>query len=91
MKADRAGGLHARRVAKTLVQFGLAQEATVTLAWFPGDRAARILGIVNEHGQALDPTPWQQHVDLTLQRSGETFAAVNLVEVARWGHFGDGG
>ena len=32
-KADRAGGLHARRLAKFIVQAGLAVEATVTLQW----------------------------------------------------------
>src|SRR3546814_20461108 len=44
-KADRAGGLHARRLAKLVVQLGLATEAIVTLNWFPGDREARILHI----------------------------------------------
>jgi S-adenosylmethionine synthetase, C-terminal domain len=33
-KADRAGGLHARRLAKLVVQLGLAAEATVKLLWF---------------------------------------------------------
>ena len=41
-KADRAGGLHARRLAKFIVQAGLADEATVTLQWCPGEREARV-------------------------------------------------
>ena len=43
-KADRAGGLHARRLAKFIVQAGLSTEATVTLQWFPGDPEARVIG-----------------------------------------------
>ena len=54
-KADRAGGLHARRLAKFIVQLGLATEATVTLQWFPGDREARVLDISTPPGDAPVP------------------------------------
>ncbi len=86
-KADRAGGLHARRLAKALVRLGLAKEATVTLGWFPGDRAARIIRVVAENGHRLNPAQLETSFDLSLTRSGEQFATGGLVEVARWGHF----
>lgn len=87
-KADRAGGLHARRLAKLIVELGLAREATVTLGWFPGDREARVLDIA---APGLEPNSLEKiagRTDLTLARSGETFAVpASLVEFARWGHF----
>lgn len=86
-KADRAGGMHARRVAKTIVRLGLAREATVTLGWFPGDREARLISVVAEGGRRLDAEVLGQHFDLSLKLSGERFALEGLVEVARWGHF----
>jgi S-adenosylmethionine synthetase len=86
-KADRAGGLHARRVAKAVVQLGLALEATVTLVWFPGDREARLIGVIAEDGRRLDTTAMERCVDLSLRRAGERLAMDGLVEVARWGHF----
>ena len=86
-KADRAGGLHARRMAKTLVRLGLVQEATVTLAWFPGDREARVVSIVDECGNSLDRAKLALHFDLSLVRSGGHYAMDDLTEIARWGHF----
>lgn len=86
-KADRAGGLHARRLAKLVVQLGLATEARVTLHWFPGDREARVLDIEVPAGQSVAANQIVQCMDLTLLRSGEHFPVNNLVEVARWGHF----
>jgi S-adenosylmethionine synthetase len=89
-KADRAGGLHARRLAKTVVRLGLAREATATLAWFPGDRSARIVGVVDQDGRRLDQDTLQRHFDLSLKRSGEHFAAVErLADIACWGHFSE--
>lgn len=44
-KADRAGGIHARRIAKLAVMTGLCEEALVRLLWFPGDRTPRVLPI----------------------------------------------
>ena len=89
-KADRAGGMHARRLAKLVVQLGLASEACVTLHWQPGDREARVLDIATPPGQEV-AAQQVQHIarcmDLTLERSGESFPVDDLVELARWGHF----
>ena len=91
-KADRAGGLHARRLAKLAVRLGLGQEAWVTLGWFPGDRAARVLQIRNEVGDLHNSKALSEMVDLTLARSGEQFSIPDaLVVLARWGHFTDVG
>ncbi len=86
-KADRAGGLHARRLAKLVVQLGLATEAIVTLNWIPGDREARVLDIAAPPGPAVPAHQIARCMDLTLLRSGNTFPVDDLVEVARWGHF----
>lgn len=87
-KADRAGGLHARRLAKLVVQLGLATEAIVTLSWFPGDREARVLHIETPSGQTLPALQLlPQSMDLSLTRSGEHFPVADIVDVARWGHF----
>jgi S-adenosylmethionine synthetase len=89
-KADRAGGLHARRLAKLAVRLGLGQEAWVTLGWFPGDRAARVLQIRNEAGDLPNSKALSEMVDLTLARSGEQFSIPDaLIVLARWGHFTD--
>jgi S-adenosylmethionine synthetase len=90
-KADRAGGLHARRLAKLVVQLGLATEATVTLCWFPGDREARVLHIETPPGQSASAQHIPRCLDLTLARSGEHFPVTDLVEIARWGQFARGG
>lgn len=89
-KADRAGGLHARRLAKAIVRLGLAREATVHLGWFPGDRSARLLRVQGEHGRRLDCQRLATLFDLSLLRSGTAYAEPDLVELARWGHFGHG-
>ena len=86
-KADRAGGMHARRLAKFVVGLGLASEAKVTLQWSPGDREARVVDIETPAGQGVSAQQVARCVDLTLERSGEDFRVVDLVEVARWGHF----
>ena len=86
-KADRAGGLHARRLARLVVELGLVTEATVTLGWFPGDREARILDIATPSGQSVSTAALARCVDLSLLHSGEHFPIDDLVEVARWGHF----
>ena len=38
LKADRAGGLYAGRVARIAVLLGLATEVQITLGWFPRGR-----------------------------------------------------
>ena len=89
-KADRAGGMHARRLAKFVVGLGLASEARVTLGWFPGDREARVLEIAGAAGESVSAERVARCVDLTLKKSGEEFLVGDLVEVARWGHFETG-
>ena len=86
-KADRAGGMHARRLAKFVVGLGLASEARVTLGWFPGDREARVLEIAGAAGESVSAERVARCVDLTLEKSGEEFLVGDLMEVARWGHF----
>ena len=86
-KADRAGGLHARLLAKLVVRLGLATEATVTVGWFPGDREARVIDIATPAGHPVSVSHLAECVDLTLVRSGENFQVSDLTEIARWGHF----
>jgi S-adenosylmethionine synthetase len=88
-KADRAGGLHARRLAKAIVQLGIAREAQVVLGWFPGDRAARVLRVEAEGGLMLEPLRFEKMFDLSLHRSGTTYPVEDLVRLARWGHFAE--
>ena len=88
-KADRAGGMHARRLAKAIVQLGLAEEAQVVLGWFPGDRSARLLRATGVGGRNLEISQLLKHFDLSLKKSGESFCVDHLVELARWGHFTD--
>ena len=89
-KADRAGGLHARRLAKLVVRLGLAAEARVTLGWRPGDRAARVLQISTDRGDLDASGALGEMIDLSLVRSGEEFSRTeDLVGISRWGHFSD--
>lgn len=88
-KADRAGGLHARRLALAVVGLGLASEATVVLGWFPGDRSARVLRVETKGGREVSAQGLERVFDLSLERSGTVYAPTDLSEVARWGHFGD--
>jgi S-adenosylmethionine synthetase len=87
-KVDRAGAIHARRIAKAVVVTGAAHEALVRLAWFPGDRQGRLLSINTESGKLLDPGPWQGLFDLSLEASGEAWTrTADLLQIARFGHF----
>ena len=87
-KVDRAGALHARRLAKAVVMTGVASEALVRLSWFPGDASARLVSIQGEEGSWIEPGPWQGLFDLSLGASGECWTnAVDLISVARCGHF----
>jgi S-adenosylmethionine synthetase len=88
-KADRAGGLHARRIAKHVVRLGLATEATVVLGWFPGNRSAQILQITDQIGQQVKLKNMDALFDTSLLTSGEKFGSNELTELARWGHFFD--
>jgi S-adenosylmethionine synthetase len=86
-KADRAGGMHARRLAKAVVQLGLASEAQVVLGWFPGDRSARLLRATGVKGEVLQLDRLTNRFDMSLLKSGTTFANFDLVNLSRWGHF----
>ena len=88
-KADRAGGLHARRIAKHIVRLGLATEAAVVLGWFPGNRGAQILRITDQLGQQVKLKNMDTLFDTSLLTSGEKFSSNELIELARWGHFFD--
>jgi S-adenosylmethionine synthetase len=90
-KVDRAGAIHARRIAKAIVMTGAAEEALVRLAWFPGDTSARLVSIEGEDGRLLNVSPWQSLFDLSLEGSGEGWTGnANLLDVARYGHFTNG-
>src|SRR5262249_22311996 len=86
-KADRAGGLHARRFAKLVVRLGLASEATVKLLCLPGDREARLLEIAAPSALNFSTDTLASLFDLRLKASGIRFASSDLTEIARWGHF----
>ncbi len=87
-KADRAGAVLARRLAKAAVMTGAARECRVTLAFLPGTAAAKIISLTNEHGKELDAGRWGRLMDLSLQSVGRRYAPTpSLAEVARWGHF----
>lgn len=88
-KADRAGGMHARRLAKMIVQLGLAIEAQVVLGWFPGDQQARVLRATGAGGVPLQVEHLVKNFDLSLNKSGDCFSRKNLSDIARWGHFSD--
>ena len=90
-KVDRAGAIHARRIAKAIVMTGAAEEAVVRLAWFPGDASARLISIEGEGERMLNLGPWQALFDLSLEASGEDWTGVaDLLDVARSGHFTNG-
>jgi S-adenosylmethionine synthetase len=87
-KADRAGALIARRLAKAVVQTGAARSCTSTLLFLPGQEAARVLSLRDETGLSLDVSRWSALVDLTVAGCGERCTGrADLVDVARWGHF----
>jgi S-adenosylmethionine synthetase len=87
-KVDRAGAIHARRIAKAIVMTGAAKTALVRLAWFPGDASARLISIEGENEKYIKVEPWQSLFDLSLEASGEGWTgSANLVDVARYGHF----
>jgi S-adenosylmethionine synthetase len=90
-KADRAGALIARRLARAVVLTGAARECLTTLAFVPGGREARIVGLRGKgDGQRLDPSRWAALLDLSLQGIGDRYTGrVDLVDVARHGHFTD--
>lgn len=90
-KVDRAGAILARRLAKTVLLTGGAIQCHVTLAFFPGDRDARLLSVRNERGEELNHSRWARLLDLSLAGAGERWTGkTDLLEVARHGHFTQG-
>jgi S-adenosylmethionine synthetase len=86
-KADRAGAILARRVAKTVVQSGAARECLATLAIFPGDTDFRLLSL-QAPGTELEPGRWAKLIDLSLESAGDRYAGTaDLAAIARYGHF----
>jgi S-adenosylmethionine synthetase len=86
-KADRAGAVLARRLAKAVVMSGAAPECTATLAIAPGDREFRIVSLVGTSGD-IEPRRWAGLIDLSLVKAGESYTGTpGLPELARYGHF----
>jgi S-adenosylmethionine synthetase len=86
-KADRAGAVLARRLAKAVVMSGAAAECIATLAIAPGDRAFRIVSLRGSPA-APDASRWSGLIDLSLAATGESYTgACDLTELARYGHF----
>lgn len=89
-KADRAGALLARRVAKAVVQTGVARECSATLAICPGEEAFSVIALIKEQGEQLAPGRWAEMFDLSLAGAGDRYTgSADLVDIARHGHFTD--
>jgi S-adenosylmethionine synthetase len=89
-KADRAGGLLARRLAKLMVRTGQAREATVTVSFAPGDRAVQLLNVSANGTEVHAAQRCLKLLEPDLAASGARWRLDGaLVEVARWGHFQD--
>ena len=87
-KADRAGALLARRLAKTAVAAGVTKECLATLAIFPGDPAFRMVSMLDGEGAALDTARWAALIELSLASAGERYALTpDLPDLVRHGHF----
>ncbi|HXQ23744.1 MAG TPA: methionine adenosyltransferase domain-containing protein [Candidatus Acidoferrales bacterium] len=89
-KADRAGALLARRLAKLVVLAGMSREATVTVNFAPGDRAAQLVNVVAEGAGMHAAQRCLRFLEADLSASGGRWCPDGaLVEVAWWGHFQD--
>lgn len=87
-KADRAGAILARRLAKFAVLTGAARECTAKLAILPGAEKAEIVSLRDQSNNELDPERWSRLVNLSLESIGESYTgAHDLVDIARHGHF----
>jgi S-adenosylmethionine synthetase len=87
-KADRAGAILARRLAKLVVLTCASRECTATLTFLPGADQARILALRDESGRELDRHRWEKLLSLSLADCGDRYTeSEDLVEVARRGHF----
>ena len=89
-KADRAGGMFARRLAKLMVLTGQAHEVTVTISYAPGDRSARLLRVAADGAGTTAAVRCMALLDPALAASGGRWLPdASLIDVARWGHFQD--
>jgi S-adenosylmethionine synthetase len=87
-KADRAGAVLARRLAKLAVLTGAMRECTATLAFLPGREQADIVSMRNDSGEYLDCTRWSAISDRSLETIGDAYTGLHeLIDVARYGHF----
>lgn len=84
-KPDRAGAVIARQVALSVVQLGLATEATVQMVTFPGDEGPRVLRISTAQVDLPQPQRWVEMVTGGFASVPGRFAGQDLVQVARWG------
>jgi S-adenosylmethionine synthetase len=90
-KVDRAGPLIARDAAVEAVERFGCRSATVVLGISPGDRAFRLMRVDAENGLGLDRVALSRRLDLRLCSRADWWRGRDLVELARWGHFGVGG
>jgi S-adenosylmethionine synthetase len=72
-KADRAGAILGRRLAKLIVLTGAARECTATLAFLPGAEQARVLALRDESGRELDCRRWEKLFNLSLADCGDRY------------------
>lgn len=87
-KADRAGAIIARRLAKLVVMTGAASESTAKLVILPGAEQAEIVSLRDQSNNDLDPVRWSRLVNRSLEPIGESYTgAHDLVDIARFGHF----
>jgi S-adenosylmethionine synthetase len=87
-KADRAGAILARRLAKLVVLTGSTRECKATLAFLPGADRARVLSLRDESGLQMDFRRWEKLLNLSLADCGDRYTGTeDLVDVARRGHF----
>ena len=89
-KADRAGAIMARRMAKAVVVTGVTSECTATLSFQPGTEAARVVSLQAEEGREIDIARWSQLIDLRLAGVGDRYTGTgDFIRIAKNGHFLD--
>jgi S-adenosylmethionine synthetase len=87
-KADRAGAILARRLAKLVVLTGVAKECTAQIVYLPGAERGEILSLKDQSSNELDPGCWSRLADLSLVSAGESYTGCHdLIDIARYGHF----
>jgi S-adenosylmethionine synthetase len=87
-KADRAGGILARRLAKAVVLTGAARECTATLAFVPGAERGGLISLLDEDHHDLQRDRWSGLMNLSLAAAGDRYTgAEDLIDIAGHGHF----